>query len=427
MLTPVAEFEPVFVAGSTVSRATLHNESEIRLKDIRIGDTVAIRKAGMVIPEVFEVVKSKRPSWASEFNLSEHVGGKCPVCGGAIAKVKNSGEKTKSVAWRCENIASCPAQLTRRLEYFAKRSALDIESLGGIVAEKLVESGLVKEPLDLFDLKREELAELNLGTKEEPRVLGAKNASKISEALETAKTASLSKWIMALAIQDVGEQTAIDLANFFPDLEAMAHSSLIADTAELGRANEKFKNNSIKMTETNLSADEKNRRRKLQSKAKEEGGPIGRRLIEAGFARMPSGKELTWEAVCLIGPVTAKSIREWAESSYGQKVLKRMKELRINPSGRGLNATAISGPLSGKTFVLTGTLPALSREEASSFIREAGGSVVGAVTKKTDYVLAGESAGSKLDKAKGLGIEILSEMEFLKLLESFGDSQKARE
>ncbi|HZL79460.1 MAG TPA: NAD-dependent DNA ligase LigA, partial [Candidatus Limnocylindrales bacterium] len=164
VLTPVAELEPVFVQGSTIARATLHNEDEIRRKDIRIGDTVVIRKAGMVIPEVTEVVKTKRPPGAKEFDLFKHVGGKCPACGGPIAKEKVSAGDAEEVAWRCQNIAGCPAQLMRRVEYFAQRKALDLESLGGIVAEKLVERGLVKEPLDLFDLKLEVLGKLNLGT-----------------------------------------------------------------------------------------------------------------------------------------------------------------------------------------------------------------------------------------------------------------------
>ncbi len=164
VLTPVAELEPVFVQGSTISRATLHNEDEIRRKDIRIGDTVVIRKAGMVIPEVFEVVNTKRPPGAKEFDLFKHVGGKCPACGGPIAKEKVSGGATEEVAWRCQNVAGCPAQKIRRIEYFAQRKALDIESLGGIVAEKLVERGLAQEPLDLFDLTKEQLGKLNLGT-----------------------------------------------------------------------------------------------------------------------------------------------------------------------------------------------------------------------------------------------------------------------
>ena len=200
VLTPVAELEPVFVQGSTISRATLHNEDEIRRKDIRIGDTVVIRKAGMVIPEVFEVVVTKRPKGAKEFDLFKHIGGKCPACGGSIAKEKMSAGDADEVAWRCQNIAGCPAQLTRRVEYFAQRKALDIESLGGIVAEKLVERGLVKEPLDLFNLKLEVLGKLNLGTEEEPRVFGEKNATKILEALQRAQTAPLSRWIHALAI-----------------------------------------------------------------------------------------------------------------------------------------------------------------------------------------------------------------------------------
>ena len=260
VLTPVAELEPVFVQGSTISRATLHNEDEIRRKDIRIGDTVVIRKAGMVIPEIFEVVKTKRPPGAKEFDLFKHVGGKCPACGGHIAKeqLKSVSKKMsregregneegknlfpsptsrpsrdtdseEEVAWRCQNVAGCPAQQTRRVEYFAQRKALDIESLGGIVAEKLVERGLVKEPLDLFNLKLEQLAKLNLGTDDEPRVFGEKNATKVLEALQRAKTAPLSRWIQALAISDVGEATAKQLAATHESLEALAHSDVLHD------------------------------------------------------------------------------------------------------------------------------------------------------------------------------------------------------
>ncbi len=221
VLTPVAELEPVFVQGSTISRATLHNEDEIRRKDIRIGDTVVIRKAGMVIPEVTEVVKTKRPPGAKEFDLFNYVEGKCPVCGGHIAREKVAAGDKEEVAWRCQNVAGCPAQQTRRVEYFAQRKALDIESLGGIVAEKLVERGLVKEPLDLFDLKLEQLAKLNLGTDDEPRVFGEKNATKVLEALQRAKTAPLSRWIHALAIADVGEATAKQLAATHESLEAL--------------------------------------------------------------------------------------------------------------------------------------------------------------------------------------------------------------
>lgn len=221
VLTPVAELEPVFVQGSTVARATLHNEDEIRRKDIRIGDTVVIRKAGMVIPEVFEVMKTKRPVGAEEFDLFQHVGGKCPACGGAIAKEQVSAGEKEEVAWRCQNVAGCPAQKTRRLEYFAQRKALDLEGLGGIVAEKLIERGLVGEPLDVFNLKLTELGALNLGTDAEPRVFGEKNAAKLIEAVQRARTLPLSRWVHALAIPEIGETTARDLARFHGDLEGI--------------------------------------------------------------------------------------------------------------------------------------------------------------------------------------------------------------
>jgi DNA ligase (NAD+) len=417
VLTPVAELEPVFVQGSTIARATLHNEDEIRRKDIRIGDTVVIRKAGMVIPEIFEVVKTKRPLGAKEFDLFKHVGGKCPICKGPIAKEKVSAGDKEEVAWRCRNIAGCPAQLTRRVEYFAQRKALDLESLGGIIAEKLVERGLVKEPLDLFDLKLEQLGKLNLGTDDEPRTFGEKNATKVLEALQRAKTAPLSRWIHALAIPDIGEQTALDLAGYFHDLPSLAASSLLKDTAELGNVRLVFDANKVGKKEETLSETEKVARKKRQEEAKQNGNPIGKRLVEAGFAR-PGAQD--WQAKTLVGPVSAKAIVDWAASDYGQRILHRMRELQIKPLGKPALLSRKDGKepgmLTGKMFVLTGTLPTLSRDEASALIREAGGNVTASVSKNTDYLLAGEEAGSKLDKAKELGVKILTEKEFLDLL-----------
>ncbi|MEO7300824.1 MAG: NAD-dependent DNA ligase LigA [Verrucomicrobiota bacterium] len=447
VLTPVAELEPVFVQGSTVARATLHNEDEIRRKDIRIGDTVVIRKAGMVIPEIFEVVKTKRPPGAKEFDLSKHIGGKCPACGGPIAKDKLSKSSVAAdvsplkskreemepthvgcykeeteVAWRCQNIAGCPAQLTRRVEYFAQRKALDLESLGGIVAEKLVESGLVKEPLDLFYLKLEQLGKLNLGTADEPRTFGEKNATKILEALQRAKTAPLSRWIHALAIPDIGEQTAFDLAGFFADLPSLAESKLLKDTAELGNVRQTFDANKVGKKEEKISEAEKAARKKRQEEAKLHGNPIGKRLVEAAFAR-PGAQD--WQAKTLIGPVSAKAIVDWAASDYGQRILRRMKKLEINPLGKPASLPneerGQAERLRGKIFVITGTLPTLSRDEASDLIRKTGGNVTGSVSKNTDFLLAGESAGSKLDKANELGVKIISEKEFLNL---FGSSSK---
>src|SRR5436305_2143399 len=222
ILTPVAALEPVFVSGSTVARATLHNEDEIKRKDIRIGDTVVIEKAGEVIPAVVEVVKSKRPSEAKAFDFAEHIHGKCPVCGGPILR------DPEFVAWRCQNL-HCQAQTTRRVEFFAARGALDIESIGGIVADKLVERDLVREPLDLFQLKVEQLAKLNLGTDEAPRVFGEKNATKAINAIERARTLPLSRWLFALAIPDVGKTTATDLARFHDAIDDVANSKLLRD------------------------------------------------------------------------------------------------------------------------------------------------------------------------------------------------------
>src|SRR5213079_3376621 len=247
ILTPVAVLEPMFVSGSTVGRATLHNEDEIKRKDIRIGDTVVIEKAGEVIPAVVEVVKSKRPRDAKPFDFAEHIHGKCPVCSGRIRR------DPEFVAWRCENLY-CPAQTTRRVEFFAARGALDIESIGGIVADKLVERGLVREPLDLFDLKIEQLAKLNLGTEEAPRVFGEKNATKAIKAIEHARTLPLSRWLFALAIPDVGRTTATQLARFHETIEDVVNSQLLRDVLD-------------------YHAKKKNERRE-----------IAERLIKAGFA-----------------------------------------------------------------------------------------------------------------------------------------------
>ncbi|MEI6278798.1 MAG: NAD-dependent DNA ligase LigA [Verrucomicrobiae bacterium] len=419
VLTPVAELEPVFVQGSTVSRATLHNEDEIRRKDIRIGDTVVIRKAGMVIPEVLEAVLSRRPQDARSFDFLAFTGGKCPACGGPVAKEKVSGGEGDQVAWRCQNVAGCPAQLTRRLEYFAQRKALDIESLGGIVAEKLVERGLVKEPLDLFELTKDQLAPLNIGTDEEPRIFGEKHAAKVVEALERARTLPLHRWIQALAIPDVGEQTAMDLAGFFPDLPTLLTSNLLRDTAKLGEVRQFFEQNKVGNEEKALPEAEKSARKIRQAEAKRMGDSIGGSLIAAGFARRNAQN---WKALTLVGPGTAKAIADWAASNNGQTALRRMRELGIAPQGKpGASASEAerrTGPLADKTFVITGTLPTLKRDEAATRIREAGGSVTGSVSKNTDFLLAGENAGSKLDKALELGVRVLSEKEFLELLET---------
>ncbi len=382
ILTPVAMLEPVFVSGSTVGRATLHNEDEIKRKDIRIGDTVVIEKAGEVIPAVVEVVKSKRPRDSKPFDFSKHIHGKCPVCGGPIRR------DPEFVAWRCENL-HCPAQTTRRVEFFAARGALDIESVGGIVADKLVERGLVKEPLDLFELKIEPVAKLNLGTEEAPRVFGEKNATKAINAIERARTLPLSRWLYALAIPDVGKTTATQLARFHNTIEDVAESQLLRDVLEY------------------------HHRREHKESAKE----ITKRLIKSGFGKPSKSKAGKDGIVTEVGPAVAQSVLDFFASVTGKKILRRMKELGIEPKSEKVSAKkAAALPLTGKMFVLTGTLPSMTREEATEKIEAHGGHVTGSVSKKTDYVLAGTEPGSKFDKAKELGVKIIDEAGFRKML-----------
>ncbi|PYK28086.1 MAG: DNA ligase (NAD(+)) LigA [Verrucomicrobia bacterium] len=382
ILTPVAVLEPVLVSGSTVGRATLHNEDEIKRKDIRIDDTVVIEKAGEVIPAVVEVVKSQRPRGAKPFHFSEHIHGKCPVCGRPIRR------DPEFVAWRCENL-HCPAQTTRRVEFFAARGALDIESVGGIVADKLVERGLVREPLDLFELKVDQLAKLNLGTEDAPRVLGEKNATKAIHAIERARTLPLSRWLFALAIPDVGKTTATQLARFHESIDDVANSQLLHDVLDY------------------------HEKREHKESAKE----IAERLIKTGFAKRSKSKAEKDGIVTEVGPVVAESVLDFFASAAGKKILRRMRELRIQPKSEKVSAKKKAElPLAGKTLVLTGTLPSMTREEATEKIEALGGHVTGSVSKKTDYVLAGAEPGSKFDKAKELGVRIIEEAEFRKMV-----------
>ena len=382
ILTPVAVLEPVLVSGSTVARATLHNEDEIKRKDIRIGDTVVIEKAGEVIPAVVEVVKSKRPRNAKPFDFAKHIHGKCPVCGSPIRR------DPEFVAWRCENLY-CPAQTTRRVEFFAARGALDIESIGGIVADKLVERGFVREPLDLFDLEVEQLAKLNLGTEEAPRVFGEKNATKAINAIERSRTLPLSRWLFALAIPDVGKTTATQLARFHQNIEDVAESPLLRG---------------IVAYHERENRDEKDQ--------------IAERLLETGFATHSKSKAAKDRGIVTeVGAVVAQSVLDFFASAQGKKILRRMKELRIQPKSEKVSAKkAAKLALAGKTFVLTGTLPSMTRDEATEKIEALGGHVTGSVSKKTHYVLAGAEPGSKFDKAKDLGVKVIDEAEFRKML-----------
>src|SRR5213595_388541 len=336
VLTPVAVLEPVTVSGSRVSRATLHNEDEIKRKDIRIGDTVVIEKAGEVIPAVIEVVKSKRPRGAAPFNFSKHIHGKCPVCGEPIRR------DPQFVAWRCENL-HCPAQTTRRVEFFAARGALDIEAVGGIVADKLVERGLVREPLDLFELKIEQLAKLNLGAEEAPRVFGEKNATKAINAIERARTLPLSRWLYALAIPDVGKTTATQLARFHDTIPGVANSQLLRDVVDYHEKRD----------------DKKSAKRKdpqAYHVLRNDLSEIRDRLIKAGFAKLSKAKHVKQKGIVTeVGPVVAESVLSFFASATGKRILQRLKDLDIQPKSEKVSLRkAAELPLAGKTFVLTG-------------------------------------------------------------------------
>jgi DNA ligase (NAD+) len=473
-LTPVAELEPVFLAGSTISRATLHNEDYIREKDIRLGDTVTIEKAGEVIPAVVNVVLKKRPKpEPPKFNFSKHLNGKCPICGGEIAR------DPEFSVWRCLNIAGCPAQSVRRLEFMAQRRALDIESMGGVVSEKLIERGLVKEPLDLFELKVDQLGKLNLGTKDDPRIFGEKNATKVIEALERAKTFPLARWLYAFGIANVGEATAFYIGKCHLDFQDVANSHLLKLVSDEGKLRNKDlakdsdeedgdetlisrrkivwalirkeidrRSQSSESLSREVEQERTRLKREIDSlvperdalenkaaihKEKQKGKPFKQREklpkdLQISRAKMKGRLSTLEERLNKsgqpeeLGPVVAKSILDFFASKTGKQILIRLDELGIKPNG-GLaqsksHKQSESNSLEGKTFVLTGSLKSMTRDEASALIREAGGNVTGSVSKNTDFLLAGEEAGSKLDKANELGVKILTEKEFLQMLGS---------
>ncbi len=393
ILAPVADLEPVFLAGSTISRATLHNADEIERKDIRIGDTVVIEKAGEVIPAVVKVVVAKRPTGSRRYHFPE----KCPACG--TTAVRLEGE----VAWRCPNSA-CPPQVARRLQFFCTRKALDIEDLGEIVADKLTTTGLVREPLDLFTLNVTTLGALNLGDAENPRVYGEKNAKKVMNALGRARKLPLSRWLYALGIPNVGEAIAKEISKHHADFAALRDSPILRHISLAASLEEKRK----EVSPGSRANPPKSDAEKIRRKAEHE--ELKNRLAE--IERQLAPQDVSQE----VGPVVADSILEYFSSAEGKKFMERLRQLGLDPRSDNLRSATTAGLLAGKTLVLTGTLPTLSREEATALIEKAGGHVSGSVSKKTDYVVAGEEAGSKLTKARELGVQILDEAGLQKLL-----------
>jgi DNA ligase (NAD+) len=333
-LTPVARLAPVFVGGATVTNATLHNEDEIRRKDVRIGDTVVVRRAGDVIPEVARVVIERRPRDTREFAMPAV----CPVCGSHVVRLED-----ESVS-RCTGGLFCPAQRKQALRHFASRRAMNIEGLGEKLVEQLVDAHVVSNPAALYKLGL--LAVINLER------MGEKSAVNLLAAIEHSKHTSLARFIFALGIRNVGETTAKDLAQHFGSLDNL----LAADQESLQQVHD-------------------------------------------------------------VGPVVAQSIADFLAEAHNREVIEQLRTCGVHWQEQP-SQPAAALPLSGKTFVLTGTLAALSREEAKEKLEALGAKISGNVSKKTSYVVAGTDAGSKLSNALKLGVAVLDEQQFLALLES---------
>jgi DNA ligase (NAD+) len=305
----------------------------------------------MVIPEVVEVLKSRRPATHGHSTWWRAHRWQVPGLRRAHRPEKVSGGEADEVAWRCQNVAGCPAQMTRRVEYFAQRKALDIESLGGIVAEKLVESGLVSEPLDLFNLTLDQLAKLNLGTPEEPRVFGEKNATKVIEALERAKRAPLHRWILALAIPEVGEQTAWQLAQVHRSCGSR-RTPVLHDIRRLGQPSSELDAISPDHAATCRGTPRARDAQREYASLGAELSSVEQRLAEGGLkARLEE-----------VGPVAATSVLDFLATPTGQGILDRLDQLGIQPAASHPTAVAptAASALEGRTLVLTGTLPTVA-------------------------------------------------------------------
>ncbi|HEX7272344.1 MAG TPA: NAD-dependent DNA ligase LigA [Casimicrobiaceae bacterium] len=335
-LTPVARLKPVFVGGVTVTNATLHNEDEVRRKDVRIGDTVIVRRAGDVIPEVVRVLPEKRPRGAREFVMPK----KCPECGSHVVRLPD-----EAVA-RCSGGLVCPAQRKQALLHFAGRRAMDIEGLGEKLVDQLVDAEIVRTPAELYKLSADTLAGLER--------MAEKSAANVIAAIDKSRETTLARFVFALGIRHVGEESAKDLARHFGSLDEL------------------------------MAADESS-------------------LLE----------------VRDVGPVLAESIRQFFAEAHNRGVIARLRTAGVHwPEGAPQREAR--GKLAGVTFVLTGTLPSLSREEAKELIEKRGGKVAGSVSKNTAYVVAGAEPGSKLDRAEALGIPVLDERGLRAMLQGKG-------
>lgn len=336
-LTPVAELSPVLLSGTTVTRATLHNEDDMRRKDIRVGDTVVIEKAGEIIPAVVRVRADLRTGAENPFAFPAD----CPECGSRVVRGADDNEE-QQVVWRCPN-PDCPAQVRGRILHWCARGAMDIEGGGEVLVGQLVAKGLVLDVADLYRLKLEELMGLER--------MGEKSARNFLAAIEESRGRDLWRLLFGLGILHVGAGVAKALARAFPTLDDLASASVSR-----------------------------------------------------------------WTQVEDVGEVIARSLERWFGDSRNRKLIERLRQAGLNFASGTHQASPAAGALAGRTLVLTGTLPTLSREEATARIEAAGGKVAGSVSRKTHYVVAGEEAGSKLEKAKSLGIPVIDEAALLRLL-----------
>lgn len=416
VLTPVAELTPVLLSGTTVSRATLHNQDEISRKDVRIGDTVLVEKAGEIIPAVIKVNLLLRPEGALPYSLFDTVGGRCPACSEPISKQEGM------VAWRCTNF-TCPAQAVSRITYFCSRNALDIESIGISVAEALVANGLAHSPLDLFRLVPEELGSLNLGTADEPRRYGEKNAHKAVAALKAARDLPLERWITAFGIPQVGEVVAKVLADTHPDLHALADSAFLKDllrldelTARAHKINPNTRENKALIKENPVREEELHA--SFDSVLKEI-RQIAAHYLSRGYIREIKSKQRHVPAYgSEIGVVAARAVLGFFSSHAGHEIIRTLDSLGINPRSPSYaeDFSALpEGILSGKSFVITGTL-SQPRSHFEELIEQHGGKNVSAISKSTDYLVAGDGGGSKRDKAAKLGVTVISEQDLADLI-----------
>lgn len=334
-VTPVARLEPVFVGGVTVSNATLHNIDELHRKDVRIGDTVTIRRAGDVIPEVVGVIASRRPKRTKRIQLPK----KCPVCDSAVSR-----EEGEAVA-RCTGGLYCSAQRSEALKHFVSRKAMDIEGLGSKLIEQLVSIGKIETPADIYQLEQSDLAQMER--------MGEKSAENLLRSIEASKSTTLSRFLYGLGIREVGEATAAELASYFGKLDNIVAAS------------------------------------------------------EEDMLKVPD-----------VGPIVASRIRAFFEETHNLDVINGLRVSGLDWPESEAQEVSQDGPLSGKTFVLTGSLSDMTRDEAKKLIKDRGGKVTGSVSKKTDFLIYGEKPGSKLSKAQELEVSTLDEQEFSMLLRS---------